>query len=132
MTKKITTVIGLGTARLLSDPAFAQTNSQTGTTTPVVIPINRKDLPDKTDRPKSPSRQYINCVYTDGCITVSFLFPEGEATMSVTDLTTGSSSQYMLETSEAIEIYTGILPAAYIYIGTEQGHSYEGEFNLNN
>lgn len=129
MAKKTSLIIGLLMALICSDQAFAQMANQGGNSTPIVVPVYRKDR-DRTDRPKSPSRQYIDCVYSEGVLSIGFLLPEGEATISVTDLASGASSQYGFDSAEPADIYVGELSAAYIYIETEYGHAYEGEWNI--
>lgn len=132
MIKKITLILGLLIAFSWSSIGLAQTTPQTGKTTKVIVTKSKKDIIDKNDRPKSPSRQSIDCIYSDGMLSLYFLLPEGEATLTVTDLSTGLSSQYIFDSTEPTDIYIGELPAAYIYIETEYGHAYEGEWDLAN
>lgn len=81
------------------------------------------------NRPKSPSRQSIDCYYSGESLSVSFLYPEGECTMTITDNKTGLSLQYNFSTEEPAEIYTGNLSEAYLEFNTELGNSYEGWIN---
>lgn len=132
MVKKITLIIGLLLALSWPSIGMAQNSPQTGKTTKVIVTKSNKDISNKNDKPKSPSRQNIDCIYSDGILSLYFLLPEGEATLTVTDLSTGLSSQYVFDSTEPADIYIGELPSAYIYIETEYGHAYEGEWNLAN
>lgn len=132
MAKKLTLIIGLLIALFGSNTGLAQNTPQTGKTTKVIVTKSNKDISNKNDKPKSPSRQSIDCIYSDGMLSLYFLMPEGEATLTVTDLSTGLSSQYIFDSTEPADIYIGELSAAYIYIETEYGHAYEGEWNLAN
>lgn len=99
---------------------------ETPKTSTVVIAMKKEVSPF---RPKAPSRQSIDCTYYDGTLSVAFLIPEGECTMTVTDNETGMSLQYIFSTEEAAEIYVGPLDSAYIEFDTENGNSYEGWLN---
>lgn len=132
MTKKTSLITGLLIALMGTGQMYGQTPSQTTNPTPVVVIKIDRSVGKRTDRPKSPSRQYIDCVYSEGALSIGFLLPEGEATISVTDLATGLSSQYGFDSAEPADIYVGELPAAYIYIETEYGHAYEGDWNIIN
>ena len=132
MAKKITLIIGLLIALFGSNTGLAQTTPQPGNSTKIDVPIRGKNPRNKNDRPKSPSRQNIDCIYSDGILSLYFLLPEGEATLTVTDFSTGLSTQYVFDSTEPADIYIGELSAAYIYIETEYGHAYEGEWNLVN
>lgn len=91
-----------------------------------VIHIGEKKYPELPKRRRTPSTQQIDCIYADENLYISFAIPEGECNMTVTDLETGLSLQYVFDTDESAEINVGSLSSAYLELETENGHSYEG------
>ena len=87
--------------------------------------LNPKN-PTNPDRPKLPNRQQIECVYQSGSLKFSFAIPEGECQLTVTDMTTGFSRQYVFDSSAEATVYVGTLTQAHIEISTANGHEYEG------
>lgn len=91
--------------------------------TPIVIHQTRMH---KGSRPKAPSRQHVECFYEDGIMTVSFLIPEGDCVMTVTDNVNGETSYYDFESGSPVEISVGELDEATIQIDTALGYTYTG------
>lgn len=81
-------------------------------------------------RPKSPSQQQILCTYENGSLKFQFVIPEGECQLTVTDMTTGFSRQYVFDSSAAATVYVGVLTQAHIEISTANGHEYEGWLDM--
>lgn len=80
----------------------------------------------KPHRPKIPTRQMIHCVYQNGSLKFQFVIPEGECQLTVTDMTTGFSRQYVFDSSSVATVHVGVLTQAHIEILTANGHEYEG------
>lgn len=89
------------------------------------IPIDQRNK-EKPDRPKIPSQQHIECVYTEGTLHFFFAFPEGECLMTVTDSFSGISTQYSFDSAEPAEIFVGEIQTGSIEIQTSLGYTYEG------
>ncbi len=81
-------------------------------------------------RPKSPSQQQILCTYENGSLKFQFVIPEGECQLTVTDMTTGFSRQYVFDSSAEATVYVGALTQAHIEISTANGHEYEGWLDM--
>lgn len=102
----------------------AQTNSNNQAPKINVI-LSNKNL-GGPKRPKAPSRQQILCIYENEHLNLSFAIPEGECQLTVTDMTTGFSRQYVFDSSAEDTVYVGALTQAHIEISTANGHEYEG------
>ena len=89
-----------------------------------IILIPKKEIDPK--RPKLPTRQIIQCIYQNGSLNFQFAIPEGECQLTVTDMTTGFSRQYVFDSSADATVYVGALTQAHIEISTANGHEYEG------
>ncbi|MDE5806969.1 MAG: hypothetical protein K2H76_02550 [Muribaculaceae bacterium] len=121
-------LIALGGCLMMTSPFSLQAGNddpKKDTTVSQTIVVSKKKEVHPY-RPKTPSRQSIECIYSDETLYVSFFIPEGECTMTVTDAETGLSLQYLFPTEETAEIYVGSLNAAYFEFETEAGHAYEG------
>lgn len=92
---------------------------------PVIIPITKPEDPIKDPRPKAPSAQYIECMYSDGELTFSFAIPEGDCSLALTD-EAGFTAHYYFDSSELSSIYVGDLTFAFIEISTAAGNYYIG------
>ena len=68
----------------------------------------------------------IYCVYQNGSLKFQFAIPEGECQLTVTDITTGFSRQYVFDSSADATVCVGTLTQAHIEISTANGHEYEG------
>lgn len=86
-----------------------------------VVPVSKKEV----GRPQMPSSQYIDCMYCDGSLYISFRNPEGMCELTVT--TYDDVATYMFDTSTSAEIHIGEHPAAHLLLTTEYGHSYQGD-----
>lgn len=112
---------------LMATSSFSQSNANGGKTDIKNIKIStREPKKDISHRPKAPSLQHIDCIYADENLYISFAIPEGDCNMTVTDMETGLSLQYVFDTEESAEIHVGTLSSAYLELETENGHSYEG------
>lgn len=92
------------------------------------IPIYERSKSNPS-RPKIPSRQHIECVYTEGTLHLFFAFPEGECLMTVTDSFSGISTQYSFDSAEPAEIFVGEIQTGSIEIQTANGHEYFGSID---
>ena len=78
-------------------------------------------------RPRCPSRQRIECTYIDGNIYIVFDIPEGNASLSITDLIDNSTSNYNFSTTASSIIYVGdIANTSQLKTETDYGNVYEG------
>ncbi|RLT76226.1 hypothetical protein D7V95_09410 [bacterium J10(2018)] len=78
-------------------------------------------------RPRCPSRQRIECFYIDGNIYIVFDVPEGNASLSITDLIDNSTYNYNFSTTSSSIIYVGdISHTSQLRIETDYGNVYEG------
>lgn len=100
--------------------ADAPANNGGGKPNPVVI-VPKKEVV----RPQKPSSQFIDCMYCDGSLYISFRNPEGMCELTVT--TDDDVATYMFDTSTSAEIFIGEHPAAHLLLTTEYGHSYQGD-----
>lgn len=91
-----------------------------------VIPIKIDDM-SRQNRPKVPSKQFIECWYGGGEISFDFTIPEGMCNLNVTDGKSGFVYNYVFDSSEHAEVYVGNLEHADITITTALGHTYIGE-----
>lgn len=77
-------------------------------------------------RPKAPSAQQIFCYYEDGSLTFDFVIPEGDCSVTVTNLSNNHVAAYSISSEDEAVIYVGELSHAYIEVYTATGHEYEG------
>ena len=92
------------------------------------IPIYERSK-SNPGRPKIPSQQHIECVYTEGTLHFFFAFPEGECLLTVTDSFSGISTQYSFDSAEPAEIFVGEIQTGSIEIQTANGHEYFGSID---
>ncbi|ROS82014.1 hypothetical protein EEK90_12245 [Muribaculaceae bacterium Isolate-036 (Harlan)] len=91
------------------------------------VAILLKDPTRNNNRPKAPSKQFIECWYGDGELSFDFTIPEGMCNLNVTDGKSGFVYNYVFDSSEHAEVYVGNLEHADITITTALGHTYIGE-----
>lgn len=91
------------------------------------VAILLKDPMRNNNRPKAPSKQFIECWYGDGELSFDFTIPEGMCNLNVTDGKSGFVYNYVFDSSEHAEVYVGNLEHADITITTALGHTYIGE-----
>ena len=91
------------------------------------VAILLKDPTRNNNRPKVPSKQFIECWYGDGELSFDFTIPEGMCNLNVTDGKSGFVYNYVFDSSEHAEVYVGNLEHADITITTALGHTYIGE-----
>lgn len=77
-------------------------------------------------RPKAPSRQRINCHYTNGMLYIQFALPEGNCELTVIDTENESDQIYHFDSTTDAFINIGKLTSFEIYISTEKGNLYFG------
>lgn len=106
----------------------ADTNDSTTQSEPTKVDLKSENLPiPSKGRPKAPSRQHIECWYINGELTFDFVIPEGICTLSLTDYSTGFTTQYTFDSANHADIPVGPLPnGGLIEILTQSGNSYYG------
>lgn len=112
---------------LLANPVcFANSHQQSSTSTKAPITLIKTNQGASSRRPKAPDRQTVTCAYDGEYILISFVIPEGTATISVTD-EIGPFS-YNFDTSPLyITIPVMSLHGnTYVEIETESGNTYQG------
>lgn len=78
-------------------------------------------------RPNAPSRQIIVCAYDGDAITMSFVLPEGLCDIYITDLNTGQTILYNVDSSDLSAVFiVGDIEESSIEVITEYGNSYSG------
>lgn len=77
-------------------------------------------------RPKAPSRQRIDCHYTNGMLYIQFALSEGNCDLTVIDVENGESQVYYFDSTVGAFINIGKLTSFEIYILTEKRNSYFG------
>ncbi len=93
-----------------------------------MITLQKTGTRVKPFRPKAPDRQIVTCSYDGEELYISFVIPEGMATLSVTDENALNAS-YQFDTSPLeTTITVGPLQGTiYIEMETERGNVYQGE-----
>lgn len=99
----------------------ADTNSNPSGTTIIITPTKPTG-----NRPKSPSRQEVTCLYIEDSLYINFAIPEGECNLYLYDLTTGETISATFDSYESEPIYIGYHNSAEITIDTQSGNSYSG------
>lgn len=123
-----TTFIGLSFLSALCMAEQNQPAAPKPQKVPIILVKINKGVSSK--RPKAPDRQVVTCAYDGEDMHLSFVIPEGMATLSVTDESLLSST-YAFDTSlQEITVIVGALEGAIsIEIGTEWGNVYKGEID---
>lgn len=79
-------------------------------------------------RPKAPDRQVVTCAYDGEDLRISFVIPEGTATLSVTDETLLTAFYQFDTTPLEVTVPVGALQGTvYVEMETESGNFYQGE-----
>lgn len=81
---------------------------------------------NRDNRPRTPSRQQITCIYDGECIYINFLIPEGQCSLLVTEQNLGISNCYSFDSEDETVVRLGIIKNAMLRIDTGFGKSYEG------
>lgn len=93
--------------------------------TQIILQRHGGRYPNK--RPNAPSRQMIVCAYDGDAITMSFAIPEGLCEVYLTNLNTGQTSSYSVDSSELSATFiVGTIEDSSIEVITEYGNSYCG------
>jgi len=78
-------------------------------------------------RPNAPSRQIISCTYESETLTMNFAIPEGLCEVAITELSTGITMCYSVDSSElTASICVGAIGESSIEVLTEGGNTYIG------
>lgn len=106
---------------IISLTVFGNSNNGQNKEPIKMIPVKSQTV----NRPQYPSRQEISCEYGEGCLFISFHYPEGVCSLSVTEI--GEETQvYDFDSSTEAVIMVGELTSVDITITTEYGHTYRG------
>lgn len=97
--------------------------ADTARTTVVVLGPKGKPM---EKRPRIPSRQIVTCAYDGENIEVEFLFPEGNADITITDVNAGIVGIYTINTQEESAMSIGRVETSIIEISTDAGNIYNG------
>ena len=127
MTKKITlTTVIFFLFSILSIAADNDTDDNEIENDEDITIIVTNPTTNPTVRPKAPSRQRIDCHYTNGILYIQFALSEGICELTVIDTKTGDSQVYYFDSTVGAFINIGNLTSFEIYISTEIGNSYFG------
>lgn len=77
-------------------------------------------------RPRIPSRQIVTCAYDGESLEVVFLFPEGNAYITITDVNAEMIGIYTINTQEKSAMSIGRVETSIIEISTDAGNIYNG------
>lgn len=109
---------------LLSPVAMADNNPPTVPKAPIQL----QPRPNPSHRPKAPSMQRVNAVYSDGFLTFEFAYPEGECELQLMDLSTGEMVVEYFDSAVTEPVYVGYHSTASLTVTTENGNTYTGEW----
>lgn len=116
----LTTLFGL---LCLSSAIQAEPVQQSQQSTTLIK--NRKD--NKQQRPKAPDRQIVTCAYDREDLNLTFVIPEGKATLSVTDETLLTATYDIDTTPLEVSVAVGsLIGTICIELETENGNTYYG------
>lgn len=78
-------------------------------------------------RPKLPDTQYISCYYSNGILSISFAYSEGECACIITNSNTGDRQSFNFDTCEQlVDIEIGSIDNFSIQLFTPTGDVYFG------
>lgn len=119
--------ITFSVAFILSAFTATATDSNTTDENSQPKPVIIQDIPVQPEmRPRTPIVQQIECFYESGYLFFEFYIPEGNCTLIITNLQTGTTKQYNFDSSDETQVYVGVLEEAYIEIITASGNTYGG------
>ncbi len=96
-------------------------------TPPRTITLQKTGTRTKPYKPKAPDRQIVTCAYDGDELHFSFVIPEGNATLTMTDERQYSVTYEFDTTPLVVDVPVGNLPGiTYLEIETESGNSYSG------
>lgn len=122
-----TTIIGLC---FLSSLCMAEPTQPAPKTQKVPIILVKINKGVSSRRPKAPDRQVVTCAYDGEEMCLSFVIPEGMATLTVTDESLLSSTYEFDTTPQAVSVIVGYLEGKVsIEIETELGNVYKGDID---
>ena len=122
--------LSIAIAAILCTGSLCMADSNQKSQQPPKVPITLVKLNRGTSasRPKAPDRQVITCAYDDETLHLSFVIPEGTATLSVTDETLLTATYEIDTTPLEVSIYVGeLFGTVSISMETQSGKSYSGE-----
>lgn len=108
----------------LSLPVVADDNNGDPTISDPVSLQNKN--PYLGGRPKAPSNQQVWCTPINGYLYFSFVFPEGECVLYLTDGMTGETVTSTFDSETCEPVYTGYHSTAEIILNTSAGNTYCG------
>ena len=123
-----TTIIGLCILSAFCKAEQNQPSAPKPQKVPIILVKINKGVSSR--RPKAPDRQVVTCAYDGEEMCLSFVIPEGMATLTVTDESLLSST-YEFDTSpQDVSVIVGYLEGKVsIEIETEFGNVYKGEID---
>ena len=106
---------------LMSVPHLAaDSNNPTSYKKLTLVPKN------PSTRPKAPSMQQVNCIYSDGNLYFEFAFPEGQCQLLLSDLVTGETVATGFDSTSSEALYVGYHSTASLTVTTANGNTYSG------
>lgn len=108
----------------ISEVASAADNKNSNDTR---IILRRQGGREPHKRPNMPSRQIVECIYDGDALTIDFVFSEGVCEVMLTELSSGMSTQYIIDSSALTSTFSvGIIDDVAITVTTENGNIYGG------
>ena len=81
-------------------------------------------------KPRVPSRQIIDVVYNEEVLSLTFAYPEGECTLTLTEDATGFMTTHTFDSSDcSAEVYVGNIGPTTLELQTELGQTYTGHLD---
>ena len=111
----------------LSPICLAESNQQSTQQPKTSISLTKKNK-SNSSRPKAPDRQVVTCEYDGENLHLSFVYPEGSATLSVTDDSLLTAT-YLIDTDPLdLKVSVGSLSGTIsVKIETEYGNTFVGD-----
>lgn len=90
------------------------------------ITLNDDRGKPRPNRPKTPARQIITCIYNNGELTIDFVMPEGMCEVMLTE-NAGAAMSYTIDSSDlTATVFVGTIGESEIELTTENGNTYTG------
>lgn len=112
----------------ISLPVFCKIGGTTESSSKTSIPMTSYKI-----RPKDniTPDNIVDCNYIDGYLSISFLYPEGNATLKITRCTDGATDTATFSTLTQYIYYIGVQQGAYhIEINTSHNMNYTGILSI--
>ena len=118
----IATVVSLSSMTFFADAVEKTKTVSDGTS----ITLNNDRGKPRPNRPKTPARQIITCIYDNGELTFDFVLPEGMCEVVLTE-NTGAAMSYTVDSSDlTATVFVGTIGESEIELTTENGNTYTG------